>query len=131
RLAGAVREPRAARPRALAGTHPGGHGMKDGNGYTVLVVDDDPALRMLCRVNLELDGYAVLEAGSVDEAAQHVATTDLDVILLDIRMGEGLGNGLTLLDRLPAGRRPAVALLTGSVDLTHFERPVEVEAVIS
>ncbi len=34
--------------------------MKDGDGctHTVLVVDDDPALRMLCRVNLELDGYA-------------------------------------------------------------------------
>jgi CheY-like chemotaxis protein len=105
--------------------------MKDGAGYTVLVVDDDPALRMLCRVNLELDGYAVLEAGTVEEAAEHVAATDLDVILLDIRMGEGLGNGLTLLDRLPAGERPAVALLTGSVDLTHFERPVEVDAIIS
>ena len=43
--------------------------MKDGAGHTVLVVDDDPALRMLCRVNLELDGYTVLEAGSVDDAA--------------------------------------------------------------
>jgi CheY-like chemotaxis protein len=105
--------------------------MKDGEGYTVLVVDDDPALRMLCRVNLELDGYAVLEAGTVDEAADQAMATAVDVILLDIRMGEGLGNGLTLLDRLPSERRPAVALLTGSVDLTHFERPVEVDAIIS
>jgi len=105
--------------------------MKTGEGYTILVVDDDPALRMLCRVNLELDGYAVLEAGSVDEAAEHTVTADVDVILLDVRMGEGLGNGLTLLDRLPAGHRPAVALLTGSVDLAHFERPVEVDAIIS
>jgi CheY-like chemotaxis protein len=105
--------------------------MKDGAGYTILVVDDDPALRMLCRVNLELDGYSVLEAGTVDEAADQAASTDVDVILLDIRMGEGLGNGLTLLDRLPTGQRPAVALLTGSVDLTHFERPVEVDAIIS
>jgi CheY-like chemotaxis protein len=105
--------------------------MNDGDGYTILVVDDDPALRMLCRVNLELDGYAVLEAGSVDEAVQQAATAEVDVILLDIRMGEGPGDGLTLLDRLPPGERPAVALLTGSVDLTHFERPVEVDAIIS
>ena len=105
--------------------------MKDGDGYTVLVVDDDPALRMLCRVNLELDGYAVLEAGTVDEAAEQATTADVDVILLDIRMGDGLGDGLTLLDRLPAGERPAVALLTGSVDLAHFERPVGVDAIIS
>jgi CheY-like chemotaxis protein len=105
--------------------------MNDGDGHTILVVDDDPALRMLCRVNLELDGYAVLEAGSVDEAVQHVTTADVDVILLDIRMGEGLGSGLTLLNRLPAVERPAVVLLTGSVDLTHFECHGEVDAIIS
>jgi CheY-like chemotaxis protein len=98
---------------------------------TVLVVDDDPALRMLCRVNLELDGYEVVEAGSVDEAAAHAAEHDIDVVLLDIRMGEGVGNGLTLLDRLPEGQQPAVALLTGSVDLTRFEQPAEVDAIIS
>jgi CheY-like chemotaxis protein len=98
---------------------------------TVLVVDDDPALRMLCRVNLELDGYDVVEAGSVDEAAARAAERDIDVVLLDIRLGEGLGNGLTLLDRLPEGKRPAVALLTGSVDLNRFEQPVGVDAIIS
>jgi DNA-binding response OmpR family regulator len=94
-------------------------------------VDDDPALRMLCRVNLELDGYEVIEAGSVDEAAERASEHDIDVVLLDIRMDEGLGNGLTLLDRLPEGNRPAVALLTGSVDLNKFERPVGVDAIIS
>jgi len=35
---------------------------------TVLVVDDDASLRLLCRVNLELDGYRVLEAPDVAEA---------------------------------------------------------------
>ena len=104
--------------------------MKEGAGRTVLVVDDDPSLRMLCRVNLELDGYAVIEAGSVDEAADRAAENDVDVVLLDIRMGEGLGDGLTLLDRLPGRSRPAVALLTGSVDLAHFEQPVGIDAII-
>jgi CheY-like chemotaxis protein len=104
--------------------------VKEAAGRTVLVVDDDPSLRMLCRVNLELDGYTVLEAGSVDEAAEHAAENDVDVVLLDIRMGEGLGDGLTLLDRLPGGKRPAVALLTGSVDLARFEQPAGVDAII-
>jgi two-component system, OmpR family, phosphate regulon response regulator PhoB len=102
-----------------------------GAGRTVLVVDDDAALRMLCRVNLELDGYDVVEAASVDEAADRVAENDVDVVLLDIRMGEGLGTGLTLLDRLPEGKRPAIALLTGSVDLSRFEQPLDVDAIIS
>jgi CheY-like chemotaxis protein len=104
--------------------------VKEGAGRTVLVVDDDPSLRMLCRVNLELDGYTVIEAGSVDEAADRAAETDVDVVLLDIRMGEGPGDGLTLLERLPGGRRPAVALLTGSVDLAHFQQPVGIDAII-
>ena len=33
-----------------------------------LVVDDDPALRMLCRVNLQIEGFAVREAATVAEA---------------------------------------------------------------
>ena len=104
--------------------------MTDGSRHTVLVVDDDPALRMLCRVNLELDGYTVLEAGTVDDAAESAGSSDVDVILLDVRMGSGVLDGLSLLDRLPEPR-PGVALLTGSVDLTAFERPVEVDAIIS
>jgi DNA-binding response OmpR family regulator len=31
-----------------------------GGGAAVLVVDDEPAIRLLCRVNLELEGYDVL-----------------------------------------------------------------------
>jgi two-component system, OmpR family, response regulator len=104
--------------------------MKEGDGRTVLVVDDDPALRMLCRINLELDGYEVLEAESVDEAAGRAAENRVDVVLLDIRMGEGLGSGLNLLERLPE-ERPSVALLTGSVDLSRFEPPVGVDAIIT
>ena len=35
---------------------------------TVLIVDDDASLRLLCRINLELDGYNVLEAPNVTAA---------------------------------------------------------------
>ena len=34
----------------------------------MLVVDDDASIRLLCRVNLELEGYRVLEAKSIAEA---------------------------------------------------------------
>ena len=106
--------------------------MKPGEGRTVLVVDDDAALRMLCRVNLELDGYTVLEAETVDQAADHAAATDIDVVLLDVHIGDNSAGGLTLLDRLPAGeRRPAVALVTGSINQARFQQPIGVSAVIS
>src|SRR5438046_2635902 len=41
-----------------------------GAGHTVLVVDDDDSLRMLCRVNLEFEGYRVLEAPTVEIAEE-------------------------------------------------------------
>ena len=40
---------------------------------TALVVDDDAALRMLVRVNLELEGFAVREAATLEEAEAAVA----------------------------------------------------------
>ena len=77
----------------------------------MLVVDDDPSLRLLCRVNLELEGYRVLEADSVDAAQKALAEEDVDVILLDVHLGNQ--DGLTLLPSISEDGR-AVALLTGS-----------------
>jgi DNA-binding NtrC family response regulator len=82
-----------------------------GERATVLVVDDDPSLRLLCRVNLELEGYRVVEAGTVDEAGRALADDGIDVILLDVHLGNE--DGLALLPAIgDAG--PEVALLTGS-----------------
>jgi DNA-binding NtrC family response regulator len=78
---------------------------------TVLVVDDDPSLRLLCRVNLELEGYRVVEAGNVDAAQKALEEEELDVILLDVHLGNQ--DGLTLLPAIKERGR-AVALLTGS-----------------
>jgi DNA-binding response OmpR family regulator len=83
---------------------------------TVLVVDDDPSLRLLCRVNLELEGYRVVEAESVDSARSALERDDVDVMLLDVHLGGQ--DGLTLLSTLGT-EGPAVALLTGS-PATHL-----------
>ena len=54
-------------------------------GVSVLVVDDEPAIRLLCRVNLELDGHRVLEAASLDEAREALADGPSLVLLAEIR----------------------------------------------
>ena len=82
-----------------------------GERATVLVVDDDPSLRLLCRVNLELEGYHVVEAGGVDEALAALDAEDVAAILLDVHLGPH--DGLTLLPAI-AERGHPVALLTGS-----------------
>jgi CheY-like chemotaxis protein len=67
-------------------------------GRTVLVVDDDPDIRVLARVTLQSAGFNVLEASSGSEALMAIDTQGPDGILLDIRM-PGM-DGWEVLDRL-------------------------------
>jgi DNA-binding NtrC family response regulator len=83
-----------------------------GQQRVVLVVDDEPAIRLLCRVNLELAGYEVREAGSLDEAREQLE--HVDVILLDMHVGNERGEVL-LKEVVQLGI--AVAVVTGSTDL--------------
>jgi CheY-like chemotaxis protein len=52
----------------------------------VLIVDDEPSLRYLCRVNLELAGLDVIEAGDGASAIELARRERPSVILLDIRL---------------------------------------------
>ena len=83
---------------------------------TILVVDDEPSLRLLCRINLELEGYEVVEAGTLAEARAAVASHDLDLVLLDVHLGHE--SARPLLEELRS-RTPhvPVALVTGSAEL--------------
>ncbi len=82
----------------------------------MLVVDDEPSIRLLCRINLELEGFEVLEAGSLAEARAAVESRDLSVVLLDFRVGNETGGDLVqeLRERTPP---VPVAFVTGSADL--------------
>ena len=84
----------------------------------VLVVDDEPAIRLLCRVNLELGGYDVREAGTLD-AARAQLDDGVDVVLLDIHVGNERGD--VLLQELRKRQIPVV-VVTGSADLESVDR---------
>ncbi|HYK07609.1 MAG TPA: response regulator [Gaiellaceae bacterium] len=53
---------------------------------TVLVIDDEAPIRLLCRVNLEAEGMPVLEAGDGPTGLETARTETPDVILLDVMM---------------------------------------------
>jgi excisionase family DNA binding protein len=55
-------------------------------GPLVLIVDDDDRLREYIRVNLEMEGYAVREAGSADEGLNVLEESTPDLVLLDVMM---------------------------------------------
>jgi two-component system, OmpR family, alkaline phosphatase synthesis response regulator PhoP len=82
----------------------------------VLVVDDEPAIRLLCKVNLELAGYEVLEASTLGEARERLQD-GVDVVLLDMHIGTERGD--VLLTELKEAGTP-VAAVTGSTDITRL-----------
>jgi len=52
----------------------------------VFVVDDDPAIRMVCRFNLVASGIEVVEAANGEEALDLLRREQVDLILLDAMM---------------------------------------------
>ena len=91
----------------------------------MLVVDDDESLRMLCRVNLELEGYRVLEAATVGRAEELLDGDTVDVVLLDVHVGSG--SGFAVLQHID---RERVALFTGSYEVDADQR-AQVDAVLA
>jgi CheY-like chemotaxis protein len=88
-----------------------------GAGQTVLVVEDDPAVRQVAVSTLKSLGFNVMEAASGDEAARLLkANRQVDLVFSDIRMpGKLTGIDLARLIRreMPKIR---VLLTTGHVD---------------
>ena len=101
--------------------------MGEGKG-TVLVLDDEPSLRLLCRVNLELAGYRVLEAGTLEEARRTLDSEPVDAALLDMHVGAEYG--LELIPELRGLEPPAaVVVLSGTSEVTSETR-ARVDAVL-
>ena len=54
----------------------------------ILVVDDEPRMRRFMQMNLDLEGYRVIEAGNGLEAVNRVREDLPDLVLLDVMMPE-------------------------------------------
>lgn len=83
----------------------------------VLIVDDEPDLRLLARLFLEREGFEVSEVTSGAEALALLATETPDVVLLDIRMPDM--DGWRVLEELNgAGRLDALNVVMVSASST-------------
>jgi DNA-binding NtrC family response regulator len=92
---------------------------------TVLVVDDDAAIRILCRVNLELDGFRVVEAATFNEARDALESGPVALAVLDLHVAGEHGTGF--LEELRADRPDLpIMLMTGSVDVDQIAGPERV-----
>jgi DNA-binding NtrC family response regulator len=83
---------------------------------TVLIVDDEPHVRLVFQIALESAGYTVVAAADGKEALARVREAPLDLILLDLKMP--VLDGMETLRRLhEQGNRLPVVIITahGSV----------------
>ena len=101
-----------------------------GGSRRVVVADDDQALRLLCRINLEHEGFKVVEAECASDLMRAVDSDAVALVLLDIHLGadDGIAVARTLRETHPAVR---IALLSGSI--RELPQPVRalVDAVVS
>ena len=105
----------------------------------ILVVDDEPNIRLTVRICLEGDGFSVEEAADGDEAVKKALANPPSLILLDHAMPKL--NGTEVIERLQEGgcRSPVIvmtaygmtmairAMLLGAVGF--LEKPLSPEAV--
>jgi len=80
---------------------------------TIMIVDDEPAIRKLYQREFSEEGYEVLLAASGEEALQKIKDkNNLDLVILDIKM-EGM-DGLELLDELRSQFRGLPVILNSA-----------------
>jgi two-component system chemotaxis response regulator CheY len=89
----------------------------------VLIVDDDPATRLMCAINLELEGFIVLEATDGLSALARARSEQPDLVVTDVRMPQLDGFGLAeALRRDRRTRRIPLVFLSGETDATNQAR---------
>ncbi len=85
---------------------------------TILVVDDEDALRTVLSSELTSEGYDVRSAADGDEAIEVLKREKVDLILLDIKMPRM--NGFEVLRHVKKTRpRTKVVMLTAFADLKN------------
>ncbi len=94
----------------------------------VIVADDDESIRLLCRVNLELEGYRVLEATGLEEISRIAKEDEVALVILDIHLGREDGIEVARALRRDHPEIP-IAFLSGSVDFGERSAAVSDAAI--
>jgi two-component system response regulator AtoC len=92
-------------------------------GTTILVAEDDRAIRFSLACSLKADGYSVIEAGDGDEALARIEQDQPDAVLLDLKMPGR--DGLAVLAKLG----PALADLPVIVITAYGGSAAAIEAM--
>lgn len=107
-------------------------------GGAVLIVEDDPLVRLDMALALSDAGFAVIEAGTADEAIDIIAhRSHIGLVFTDIEM-PGEHDGLDLAELVAETRPELPVLVTSGRERAHhldpkrfFAKPYDPRAVIA
>ncbi len=100
---------------------------QDGAGKKILVVDDKEENRRLLKKILRLHAYSLIEAASGEQALELAQSEKPDLILMDIRLREGIDGIETTrrLKALPGLAGIPVVAITASVSPEDVQKAIK------
>jgi putative two-component system response regulator len=97
---------------------------------TVLIVDDEGAIRLICRLNLGSSGFGTLEAGDGERAVALARAEQPDLILLDVMLpGMDGWQVAEQLAQMPETREIPILFLSARSDRNDESRGFELGGV--
>ena len=100
------------------------------SGQKIMVVDDDPEMRLALQIRLKANNYQVSTAADGISAISEIRRVMPDLVLLDL--GLPAGDGFTVLERLkanPAFESIPVIVISGRDRLLNRERSEKAGAI--
>jgi len=82
-----------------------------GDSSTILLVDDEEAVRKVLTFPLERDGYTVIQASDGEEALRRFDDADVDLVVLDVMLPRL--DGLEVCRRLRSTSSVPIIILIG------------------
>jgi len=85
-----------------------------GNSVTVLVIDDEPAIRRLLRTSLTAQGYRIVEAETAAVALAEIRGHEPDIVILDLGLPDS--DGLDVIRAIRSSSPVPIVVLSSRSD---------------
>ena len=97
--------------------------MPDGDGRTILLVEDEPQIRRLLRTTLAAHGYRLIESSTGEDGLQQAARRLPDLVIVDLGLPDL--DGVDVIKRLREWSTTPIIVLSARGDLAHRRVSVE------
>ncbi len=98
---------------------------------SVLIVDDEPDILLMLRVNLEADGFETALAADGETALRRIAEERFDVVVLDLMMPVMDGWTFAREYRRRFGTRARLIVMTAATHARAWAAQVDADAVLA